>query len=268
MTPTKTESSSRQHEHVMELASSPEEVWKAITEAEELVRWFPLESNVEPGEGGHITYGWGEMTGTCKIVDWKPALHLKTTWMQAPGAEAEPSSLAVDWFLEGSAGSTRLRLVHSGFGTGKQWDDEFNGTKHGWDFELFSLKHYLEHHRGASRRSMWIRRNVGSVSLEYWNRFLQRIWPSCRLADPKVGGDLRLALSSGDTVQGRLQEWRPPHQLVVTADNWNRGLVRLGIENCGVGPQAQVWVSLWDFPESQAQALEERLTIAVEAAIG
>ena len=187
--------------------------------------------------------------------------------MPAPGPDAQSSPLAVDWFLDGSGGNTRLRLVHSGFGVGQQWDDEFNGTSRGWDFELYSLKNYLENHRGTLRRSMWIRQSVAAIGLENWKRFLQRIWPSHQLSDPATGTHLELSLSSGDSVQGRLLSWQPPHQLALTADNWNHGLVRLGIENCEAGPQAQIWVSLWDFPESEAQALQERLTIAVQAAV-
>jgi len=36
------------------MASSAESVWKALTNAEELKRWFPLEARAEPGKGGKI----------------------------------------------------------------------------------------------------------------------------------------------------------------------------------------------------------------------
>ena len=42
----------------IELHASPEAVWKALTDAAELVRWFPLEARVEPGEGGSIFMSW------------------------------------------------------------------------------------------------------------------------------------------------------------------------------------------------------------------
>jgi hypothetical protein len=41
-------------------------------------------------------------------------------------------------------GVTRLRLVHSGFGPGSAWDDEFEGSKTGWAEFLKKLKEILE----------------------------------------------------------------------------------------------------------------------------
>lgn len=38
----------------IEIDATPERVWKALTDAADLVRWFPLEAKVEPGEGGGI----------------------------------------------------------------------------------------------------------------------------------------------------------------------------------------------------------------------
>ena len=37
----------------------PDIVWKALAEAEELARWFPLEARVTPGVGGSIWLSWG-----------------------------------------------------------------------------------------------------------------------------------------------------------------------------------------------------------------
>lgn len=38
----------------VEIEAPIERVWRALTEAAELERWFPLEARVEPGEGGSI----------------------------------------------------------------------------------------------------------------------------------------------------------------------------------------------------------------------
>jgi uncharacterized protein YndB with AHSA1/START domain len=267
MTSTKPETQTRQHQHVLEIAASPEDVWKTITEAAELVRWFPLQAEVLPQAGGHITYAWGDLVGRCSILEWHPVSHLKTSWMQAPSTGAESSAVAVDWFLEGSGGKTRLRLVHSGFGAGAEWDEEFNGTNRGWKFELYSLKHYLENHRGTPRRSFWLRRDVAAAAPETWERFVSRLAPGRQFAAAEVGQSLRISFSSGDVAEGTLLCWAPPNEVSMTAENWNRGLLRLGIENCGAGPQALIWVSLWDVPEEQAAALRERFETALDQAV-
>jgi len=156
--------------HVLDLAAPPEVVWKTITEAGELVRWFPLGAEARPGKGGEIVYRWGELVGRCRILEWNPPHHLRTGWMEAPAGGKAPdfprtgptpeegrTPLVVDWHLEARGGKTVLRLVHSGFGPGAQWDKEYDGTNRGWTFELQALKHYLEHQRGKERRAAWLR---------------------------------------------------------------------------------------------------------------
>jgi uncharacterized protein YndB with AHSA1/START domain len=115
-----TEKKTRAHTHEIEIAAPMDAVWKAISDAEELTRWFPLEAQVEPGAGGVIRYRWGDMQGICRIESWEPPNHLRTSWMafDMPQQSSGEARLAVDWFLEGRGGRTVLRLVHSGFGAG------------------------------------------------------------------------------------------------------------------------------------------------------
>ena len=57
----------------------------------------------------------------------------------------------MEFTLETHRGKTRLRLVHSGFGRGTAWDNEFEGISEGWQAELRSLRHYLRGFRGRDR---------------------------------------------------------------------------------------------------------------------
>jgi hypothetical protein len=59
----------------------------------------------------------------------------------------EARRLAQDFFLEGEGGSTVLRLVHPGSGSGQDWDREYEGARGGWTGMFFALKHMLERHR-------------------------------------------------------------------------------------------------------------------------
>ncbi|MFW6084618.1 MAG: SRPBCC family protein, partial [Gemmatimonadota bacterium] len=65
----------------IELDASPERVWKALTDAADLVRWFPLEARVEPGEGGSVHMSWkNEYAGTSEILTWEPNERLAISW--------------------------------------------------------------------------------------------------------------------------------------------------------------------------------------------
>ena len=113
----------------------PEAVWKALTDPDELARWFPLEARVEPGEGGSIAVSWGpEIQGLHRIRVWEPEKRLQTTWFEPTEMFGTPppraggswdqliredgesaTRLVVDYYLEGREGGTLLRMVHSGF---------------------------------------------------------------------------------------------------------------------------------------------------------
>ncbi len=258
---------SRRHEHEFEIAVSPEAVWKAITDARELTSWFPLAAEVEPGPGGQIVYDWGEgFRGACRIESWEPPRHLRTSWLAFDHPTGEDGSrIAVDWFIDGERGRSRLRLVHSGFGPGREWDEEFNGTRRGWAFELRSLKHYLERHAGKARFALWPRRDPKTGPAAAWVRLFAAdgLIRTPLPAGIGAGDPVHLELSTGDRFDGRMLLHAPPQELVLTLDNWNDGLCRLGVESCAGATFAHVWVSLWDVPEQRALDLDRRLEEAL-----
>ncbi len=259
----KTETRTRQHEHVVDIAASPETVWQAITDAEQLVQWFPLDAEVTPGDGGEITYGWGDdLRGTCRIRAWEPGQHLSTSWMTPTG---EGAPLVVDWFLEGTRGGTRLRLVHSGFGMGGEWDNEYEGTRRGWSYELRSLKHYLEVHAGRTRRAFWLHRATALTPEQAWTKLISPTGLiQGELADSALAGErVSLTLAGAGPVRGSLLLVIRPTDLALRVDDWNDGLFRAAHEDCGRGPEIGIFVSLWDYPEAEAAALEEKLDEAL-----
>ena len=119
--------SGRRYEITIDIAAPIERVWKAISDGEELMRWFPPEARSTPGPGGSIYYSWGpEFSSDCKIQVWEPPHHLRVDWIEHPPkadpvalAKEAPIRLAVDYELTGRGGSTTLRLVHSGFGASR-----------------------------------------------------------------------------------------------------------------------------------------------------
>lgn len=154
-------------------------VWRALTEAKELTRWFPLEARVVPGQGGSMYWGWGgDWGGESKIAVWEPDRRLKLVeTRQAFDADGKPlgrhgddRDLVVEVTLESHAGTTRLRLVHSGFGVGADWDDELDGVSNGWQIELRGLKDYVEKYRGRDRLFAWARSSSDLPQEEVWAR--------------------------------------------------------------------------------------------------
>lgn len=266
MNSTETEAATRQHEHILDIEASPEVVWAAITDPDQLVNWFPIEAAVEPGPGGRLTYRWDTLEGTCRIATWDPPRHLRTSWME-PGTDPDGSSrpLVVDWFLEGEGGHTRLRLVHSGFGEGSEWDEEYDGTRRGWTFELRSLKSYLERHAGGRRSAFWVRHPVSADAPDVWSRLLapDGMVRAEGLDEAQPGDPVDFELASGDRIQGSVLSSNPPREIACYADNLDGGLFRFGFETCWGQPEAVLWVSVWDYPEDKVEALRGRLKNAL-----
>jgi uncharacterized protein YndB with AHSA1/START domain len=148
--------------------ASPERVWRALTDARELERWFPLDARVESGEGGTIWMSWrNEFASDMKILIWEPPRHLRTAWSFHEG---ELPAQVTDYTLESEGGKTVLRVVTSGFPLDPSWDGWVEGTNRGWAFELRSLKHYLERHEGQPRHVAYLRRRVPLPVQVAWSR--------------------------------------------------------------------------------------------------
>ena len=65
----------------LEIQVPPEQVWKAITEGEEIASWFAFQAKSEPGEGGRIWMSWdGRFSGSLPIRAWEPERRLVTGW--------------------------------------------------------------------------------------------------------------------------------------------------------------------------------------------
>jgi uncharacterized protein YndB with AHSA1/START domain len=262
-------------EVTLEIAAPVEKVWKAITDPRELERWFPLRARVTPGEGGEVFMSWGPpWEGASRIDAWEENQRLRTRGFLEHG-----DASLVEYTLETRGGKTLLRLVHSGFARGSDWEDElFGGTERGWRYELRSLRHYLERHAGTDRRVLWPKAKVRGSAAEVWKRLLGKdgFTREGSIDGLREGDRYRVTAATGDVLAGRVLVNDPPFEFSGTVESLNDGLVALRTHDVG-GPDpkdghaASVWVSSWGAPQKDLEALGERwrrLLDRVEAADG
>ncbi len=264
MSEKKPTSGTRIIETALEIAESPEVVWKALTDARELQRWFPIRARVEPGAGGSIWLSWGPpWEGDGRIEIWEPNRHLRTQWpFHAPNPEegTAPTLLSVDYHLEGRGGKTLLRLVHSGFGPGAGFDDEYDGTRRGWQFELRSLRHYLEKHRGDDRTVALAAHRIPMPPSEAWARLSSRdgLAASGSMERLREGDSYALKFASGDEIRGAVLVCQPPTDFSGTVANLEESLFRVGIEKTGEAWEVWMWLSAYGAARSRAREVRER----------
>jgi uncharacterized protein YndB with AHSA1/START domain len=119
-------------------------VFKALTQTEELMRWFPSRAESDPWPGGKLKLSWdftdASQNGTQdgEYVEVIPNEKLSYTW----NADAIPT--LVTFILSEANGETTIDLNHStsqeGADEKKLRDDHANQ----WSFFLMNLKGYLE----------------------------------------------------------------------------------------------------------------------------
>lgn len=236
----------------VEIPVPADQVWKALTDATELTRWFPPDARVTPGPGGAIFISWGgAWSSDLKIDAWEEGRRLRLVEERpsfgADGQQTErpPVLLWLEYELStaGGGASTRLRLVHSGFGHGADWDDEVEATRAGWVFELRSLRHYLTRHPGTPRQLAWATRTTDVPPGEAWTRLTGGLLTSS-LAAARPGDRYESRTVFGEALSGEVLGHRPG-ELYATVEPLHDGLFRMGAERLGGRTLVQAGFSLW-----------------------
>ena len=130
-------------EKTMKLSVSPERVWRAITEADEITAWFPESIQWKARIDGEGWFGW-EAHGkfAVRIEAFEAPRYMAWRWAREPGKPlSETDTTLVEWTLyPRQGGGTTLRLKESGFKNEKY----SLGNDAGWNAELAELLSYLD----------------------------------------------------------------------------------------------------------------------------
>jgi uncharacterized protein YndB with AHSA1/START domain len=171
----------RQQTHEIVIDAPIEAVWKAISDAEELTRWFAAEASVTPGVGGTIAISWdGEEKSSSTIEVWEPnkKLRKKLPPFDMGPAKHDPAVPMIDEYtIERRDGTTVLRLVCSGIPDAPEWDGFYNGIDSGWRSFFRTLRHYLEHHSGKPRTTIKVIGKLTGSLEEAWARLRAAVEP-------------------------------------------------------------------------------------------
>ena len=144
-------SSDAQIRKSIEIDAPPDVVYRALTDAEELVRWMPTEAAIDLRKGGALRFKFHwearnvdtEVTG--KIVELIPGRKVAYTWVAALRSDRDPARMddapeaLVTWTIEELPGRrTRVTLVQEGFDERFRQDGES-----GWEHFLAQLRKHL-----------------------------------------------------------------------------------------------------------------------------
>lgn len=210
-----------------------EAVFKALTDAAQLSRWFAPENKFDPLEGGEVRWEWdGHYSWLQRIEILEPGARLRTRYESSvDDGEGGKKPLCIDFLFEGEGGVTTLRVVQSGFTGETGFDQESDGISHGWPIEMRSLQLYLERHAGQDRQLVWSRTCTDEDQEPVWKRLVSG---DCLRCEPSI-----TALSAGDRFDIRTAGGQQFGGTVVVAGE--REFVGL-VENFG-GALLRLWAS-------------------------
>ncbi|MCI0639381.1 MAG: SRPBCC domain-containing protein [Gemmataceae bacterium] len=150
----------------LEVPGTPEEVWRAIATGPGISSWF-APSRVEEREGGTVAFQLGPgMDSAGTVTAWQPPVlfaYEERDWMP----KAPP--LASEWTIEARAGGKCvIRLVHSLFASGDDWDNQLESFETGWQGFFRILRLYMTHFRGERCSSFRVMGEAHSSESETW----------------------------------------------------------------------------------------------------
>jgi uncharacterized protein YndB with AHSA1/START domain len=238
----------RASRHSIGIQASPAEVWRALTEPEELERWFVPRASVDLRPGGEFRWEYGRggadpgpaplvTTGTVLEIVRQELLRLR---LPIEDLETEVE-MRIDPWRDGAV----VTLTHTGFPGEEEWDETFRAVDRGWQTELHVLKIFLERGRGLQRSTERHVRRIAAGAEEIFDCFMTKAglegWLADHAAlDPTPGGELRLEWKGREVEHGHVAVSDPDRFLLMTWEGERPSLLRVHIDDDEAGQPAEL----------------------------
>jgi uncharacterized protein YndB with AHSA1/START domain len=222
----------------VEVPGTPEEVWQAIATGPGISSWFvPTEVEEQGGVPIAIRSDFGPgMESLATVTAWDPPRRFAAESQDlGPNAPA----VATEWIVEARSGGTCIvRVVHSLFASGDDWDNQLEGWEYGWPGFFRILRLYLTHFRGQQGLAM----QLGGVATEPKSRAWAALTSSLGLAEAVKGQRFGVAAGAprlAGSVE-RVGEEPFPEELLLRVDEPAPGIAHLFTMEMG----GQVYLSI------------------------
>lgn len=218
----------------IEVAGTPEEVWRAVATGPGISSWY-VPHDVEEREGGRANASFGpgpDMTVEGRVLAWEPPHR----------AVLGSDGLAFEWLVEAKDGGTCIvRLINTGFGEGGPWDDQYDGMTEGWAMFLVNLRLHLQHFGGQSATAalssaMWPAKRDTA-----WSRLTNDLGIDPR---PAVGDRVEVSLADAPGLTGAVGHVGS-HLIILVTDAPAPGTAILAAEGYGDNIAMSVWLYLY-----------------------
>ncbi len=135
------------------IQASPDIVYKALTDGNDLTRWFCDRATSNPHEGGELTAFWKSgksgIKGRARFTRLVPESCVELAWVDEGGVPAENVHHAFRYSIQYKHGTSEVGLCDE---NGTVLDDEsLKELSEGWNYVLQDLKDFCERRERAGK---------------------------------------------------------------------------------------------------------------------
>jgi uncharacterized protein YndB with AHSA1/START domain len=232
----------------VEVPGTPEEVWQAIATGPGVSSWF-VPTEIEEHVGGAIVSHFGQgMDARATVTSWEPP-HRFSAESRDWGANAP--ALATEWIVEARSGDTCVvRVVHSLFASGDDWDGQLESIESGWPRFFRILVLYLTHYQGQRGSDLRLLSAVSEPEPKAWESLVEALG----LGGAAVG--LRRSSPTGVPPLIGCVEWRGQHALLLRLAEPAPGIGSLSAHT--MGGKVFVVIDLYLYGDQAADAVAKQ----------
>ncbi len=138
----------RGYAHRVDIRVDVQQVWRALTETEQLTRWCSPAADISARKGGLFRASVDRVTEFEAHIDvFEPGRRLRLIYLPSPALPRAQTVMVDDFILEPVPGGTIVRLLGSGVPATLEWDTQYRRLRTSWQQAIVRLKVLLE--RGA-----------------------------------------------------------------------------------------------------------------------
>lgn len=220
----------------IEVPGTPEQVWEAIATGPGISSWYVPHTVEERTDGAMVASFGPGMDAPGRVAAWEPPERVLFD-----GGDPD-SGLAFEWLVEARDGGTCVvRLVNSGFGSGADWDDQYDAMESGWALFLFNLRLHLEHFAGRHATAL--------LPMASWPVDQDRAWAVLTAGlgidpRPEVGGSIAIELAEGLGLTGTVAK-ATEHSISLLLTEPVVGTGFIAAEAAGGDSSVSIWTYLY-----------------------
>jgi uncharacterized protein YndB with AHSA1/START domain len=245
-----------------EVPGTPEQVWQAIATGPGITSWFS-NADVEERKGGAVAFHMGagiESSGT--VTAWDPPVRFA---YEEPNWSPSAPPLATEFIIESRSGGTCVvRLVHSLFASGEDWDDQLKGFETGWVSLFNVLRLYLANFFGERCTNLRGMAQSPSSEADTWRSMTRAMGLEPATPGTRVTVSFSGAPALAGTVE-RAGENGHRYEALVRLDDPAPGTALIGAYTYAGSPYAMITLFLYgDRGASTAARVKEPLASWIE----